>query len=105
VTQLGQALSLSGIGIFITFGALVIIILLIRLLKLVFPAGKSDVMSSQAGYGMDAREILKEQAAAVAVAALLDKEKGVRKSRLGALLEESVGEWWKQGLDRNLRKE
>jgi hypothetical protein len=99
VTQLGQALTLSGIGILITFGALAFIILLIWLLKLVFPAGKSDKLSSQSGYGMDAREILKEQAAAAAVAALLDKDQGTRKSRLGALLEEPAGNWWKRGQD------
>jgi hypothetical protein len=105
VNELGQGLTLSGIGILVTFSALGILILLISLLKRLFPAKKVDQAGFVSGFAIDNREILKEQAAAAAVAALLDQRKGLRRSSLGSLLEDPVGNWWKRGVDRIQREE
>jgi hypothetical protein len=105
LSEFGLGLSLSGIGILVTFSALGILILLIMLLKWVFPFRKADQAGAGSGKDLDIRESLKEQAAAVAVAALLDQHKGARKSSLGALLEEPVDNWWKRGVDRVQGKE
>jgi hypothetical protein len=105
LSEISQGLSLSGIGILVTFSALGILVLLILLLKLVFPARGVDHSGSISGKEIDPREALKEQAAAVAVAALLDQDKGARKSSLGALLEEGRSNWWKRGVDRGQGKE
>ena len=105
MSDFGQGLLLSGIGILVTFSALGSLILLILLLKVLFPAKKVDEAGFVSGYEIDQREVLKEQAAAAAVAALLDQFKGVKRSSLGALLEEKPGNWWQQGVDRVQGKE
>ena len=105
MSDFGLGLSLSGIGILVTFSALGILILLILLLKLIFPFRKADQAGAGSSKDRDVRETLKEQAAAVAVAALLDQQKGARKSSLGALLEEPMDNWWKRGVDRVKGKE
>ena len=105
MSEMTQGLSLSGIGILVTFSALGILILLILLLKVIFPARTIERSGSLSGKEIDPREVLKEQAAAVAVAALLDQEKGARKSSLGAILEEPTTNWWKQGVARVQGKE
>jgi len=105
LSEFGLGLSLSGIGILVTFSALGILILLILLLKWIFPVRKADQEGAGTSKDIDVRETLKEQAAAVAVAALLDQQKGIRKSNLGALLEEPINNWWKRGVDRVQGKE
>ena len=102
MTEFGQGLSLSGIGILVTFSALGLLILLILLLKWVFPARENEPFT---GKEMDPRESLKEQAAAAAVAALLDQQSSVQNRGLGALLERPTTNWWKRGVDRVQGKE
>jgi len=46
LSELGQGLSLSGIGILITFSALGILILLILVLKALFPVKGDDLVVS-----------------------------------------------------------
>jgi hypothetical protein len=105
LTEFSQGLSLSGIGIMVTFSALVLLILLILILKWIFPARDIDQAGSFAGREIDPRESLKEQAAAAAVAALLDKHNSLRNRGLGALLEGPTSNWWKRGVDRVQGKE
>ena len=105
MSEITQGLLLSGIGILVTFSALGILVLLILLLKTIFPTRSNDRSGSMSSKEVDPREALKEQAAAVAVAALLDQEKGARKGNLGALLEEPNSNWWKRGVDRIHGKE
>jgi len=107
---MNQGLLLSGIGILITFSALGILILLILLLKSLFPVKDPDHMDEvkamvELDGGRDLREQLKKQAAATAVAALLSQKEVERKSNLGILLEGPVGNWWHQRLSRNHKKE
>lgn len=106
---MNQGLLLSGIGILITFSALGILILLILLLRRLFPVKDPDHMDEvQAMVELDSvrdqREQLKKQAAA-AVAALLSQKGVERKNNLGILLEGPVGNWWHQRLSRNHKKE
>ena len=103
--MLGEGITLSLIGILVTFSALGVLILLILLLKTFFPAQKTDASGKITGFEVDERELLKEQAAAVAVSVLLDQLSGTRKSRLGSTLEEPVGNWWRKGIDRTHGKE
>ncbi len=46
MTEIGQGLTLSGIGILITFSALGILILLILVLKTLFPVKEVDSLTS-----------------------------------------------------------
>ncbi len=103
--MLEEGLTLSLIGILVTFSALGVFILLILLLKVFFPAKKIDASGEIRGFEVDERELLKEQAAAVAVSVLLDQLSGRRRSSLGSTLEEPVGNWWKKGIDRVHGKE
>ena len=110
MNELGQGLTLSGLGILITFSALGILIGLILLLKWLFPAKKQGPRSAQVSPEISAtqprdREELHKLAAAVGVATLLQAASGSAKGNLGKLLEEPVGEWWKKGLDRVHGKE
>jgi Na+-transporting methylmalonyl-CoA/oxaloacetate decarboxylase gamma subunit len=103
LSELGQGLTLSGIGILITFSALAILILLIVLLKAIFPV-RSEEAGIESSSGKD--EDLRQQAAAVGVAVLIGrKSSSVRKGSLGALLENPPGSWWRKGLDRIQGKE
>ena len=110
MNELGQGLSLSGIGILITFSALGILILLILILKALFPV-KDDglVVSHKEGTptsGTDPdREELRKKAAAAGVAVLLSKRSNSRKGGLGSELEKPVGKWWQRGLDQIHGKE
>lgn len=103
--MLEEGLRLSGMGILITFAALGSLVLLILLLKRIFPARRVDEVGFVSGFELDDREKLKEQAAAAAVAALLDQQRGRRRSSLGSLLEEPVGNWWRKNIDRLHREE
>ena len=105
MNEIGQGITLSGIGILVTFSALGILIILILLLKLFFPADQSEIDGYSSRFKINDRDSLKEQAAAVAVAALLDQEGGSRKSNLGSVLEEPMGNWWKRGIERGHKKE
>ena len=110
MNELGQGLSLSGIGILITFSALGILILLIVILKALFPVRGDDfeisapelILPSKVDHD---REDLKKKAAAAVVAVLLSKRSATGKGDLGSELEKPVGEWWQRGLDRIHNKE
>ena len=105
MTDFGQGLALSGIGILVTFCALGILILLILVLRWLFPARKVDQAGFVSGFETDHREALKEQAAAAAVAALLEQDSGTRKSSLGSILEDPPGNWWRRGQGQARGKE
>ncbi len=105
MNEIGQGIALSGIGILVTFSALGILIILILLLRLFFPANQAEIDGYSSRYKINDRESLKEQAAAVAVAALLDQKKGFRKSKLGSVLEEPMGNWWQRGIEKGHKKE
>lgn len=110
MSEIGQGLSLSGIGIMITFSALGILILLILVLKTLFPVRGDDLEVSHPEKtppsGIDpAREELRKKAAAAGVAVLLSKRSFSRKGSLGSELEKPVGKWWQRGLDRIHGKE
>jgi len=110
LNEIGQGLSLSGIGILITFSALGILILLILILKALFPAKENDLEVSHpretppSGIDPD-REELRKKAAAAGVAVLLSKRSFTGKGELGSELEKPVGKWWQRGLDRIHSKE
>jgi hypothetical protein len=110
VSELGQGLLLSGIGILITFSALGILILLIVVLKALFPhrkiisEGSHPITDPPAGTDQD-REKIRQQAAAAGVAVLLSKRKNSRKGNLGKELEKPMGPWWQIGLNRIHGKE
>ena len=105
MNELGQGLSLSGIGILVTFSALGILILLILILKILFPVKQSEIDGDKSRFRINDRESLKEQAAAVAVAALLNQKFESRKSSLGSVLEDPIGKWWQRGVERSHKKE
>ena len=104
MSEFTQGLTLSGIGILITFSALGILILLIQGLKTLFPAGVIQDPDLQGEETNLSRERLKETAAAVGVATLM-KTQGFGKGNLGRLLEEPRGSWWKANRDRMRGKE
>lgn len=110
MSELGQGLSLSGIGILITFSALGILILLILVLKALFPVKGDDLEvshpdeTSLSGTDPD-REELRKKAAAAGVAVLLSKRSFSRRGGLGSELEKPVGKWWQRGLDQIHGKE
>ncbi len=105
MNEIGQGLILSGIGIVITFSSLGILILLIVLLKTIFPAGQAGrkvetEISEIPGEEQSARERKQKiAAAAAAVALILDKDKD-RSGGLGEVLENPPGNWWYKKLDR-----
>jgi len=110
LSEFGQGLSLSGIGILITFSALGILILLILVLKVLFPVKGDDFVKSHPGItppsGTDPdREELRKKAAAAGVAVLLSKRSFSRTGGLGSELEKPVGHWWQRGLDQIHGKE
>lgn len=105
MTQLGQGLYLSGIGILITFSALGFLILVIFLLKFIFPEAGSARDSMEVPESKDPkREAIRRQAAAAGVAALL-MHSGKTSSGLGKLLESPPGNWWGKAINRIHKKE
>jgi len=110
LSEFGQGLTLSGIGILITFSALGILILLILILKALFPERGDDVVEVRpdetlsTGIDQD-RDELKMKAAAAGVAVLLRKRSFTRKGGLGNELEKPVSKWWQRGLDQIHGKE
>lgn len=104
MSELAQGLTLSGIGILITFSALGILILLIMGLKALFPAKAAENSDLAPAEINPDRERLRETAAAVGVATLM-KIKGFGKGSLGSLLEKPISNWWKVNTDRIRGKE
>jgi len=105
LNEIGQGLILSGIGIVITFSSLGILILLIVLLKAIFPTGQSvrkiktgtEEISREEQYDRERKQ--KVAAAAAAVALSLEKDKNQSRG-LGQVLESPPGNWWHKKLDR-----
>lgn len=110
MSELGQGLALSGMGILITFSALGILIGLILLLKALFPLPKekpypdADLDDSSYSILVD-REALRRQAAGVGVAMLVEEMSRSREGSLGKLLQEPASAWWRRGVDRVQGKE
>lgn len=105
MNELGQGLTLSGIGILITFSALGILIGLIALLKVIFPEKPMD--SSRSGRftvspppDIHEQEELRRRAAVAGVALLLEGKDRSGQESLGTLLEDPVTGWWQRGVDR-----
>ena len=105
LNEIGQGLILSGIGIVITFSALGILILLIVLLKTIFPNSQAvqkveteiHEIPGEDQPGLERKQ--KIAAAAAAVALALDRDKD-RSGGLGQVLENPPGNWWHKKLDR-----
>ena len=107
--EFGQGLTLSMIGILITFSALGLLILLILALKILFPE-RGDQDTSHPNIGQVSglvtdREDLRKKAAAAGVVILLNQRSYLMKGKLGSELEKPVGKWWQRGLDRIHNKE
>jgi Na+-transporting methylmalonyl-CoA/oxaloacetate decarboxylase gamma subunit len=105
LNEIGQGLILSGIGIVITFSALGILILLIVMLKIIFPTGQAVRKSETETQGIpredqSTRERKRKIVAAAAAAAALSLQKDKNQSRgLGQVLESPPGNWWHKKLD------
>jgi hypothetical protein len=104
LTEIGQGLVLSGIGILITFSALGILILVIFTLKVIFPKKRTVLDPGKNKKDDSKRESLRKQAAAAGVAALL-MHSGKKSSALGKLLESPPGNWWGEAVNRIHNKE
>jgi len=110
LSEIAQGLSLSWIGILITFSALGILIGLILLLKGLFPElegrnkGKGTLGEIDQPHSPD-RERLLKTAAAAGVAVLLKRKESSGPGTLGKLLEKPAAGWWQKGVDRAHRKE
>jgi hypothetical protein len=110
VGEIGQGLTLSGLGILITFSALAILIGLIALLKLLFPQREERAMVEEAAIKSPLapsleREGLRKRAAAAGVSVLVKKMGRATQGNLGKLLEDPVTGWWRKGVDRVQGKE
>lgn len=110
MNEFGQGLTLSGIGILITFSALGILIILILILKALFPekserAAVPRPVETRSASVDPVREELKKKAAAAGVAVLMSKSSFTGEGGLGSELEKPVGTWWLRGLDRIHGKE
>ena len=110
MSEIAQGLSLSWIGILITFSALGILIGLILLLKGIFPERGDEMKAeefpgeSDQSQSLD-RERLLKTAAAAGVAVLLKRKESSGPGTLGKLLEKPAAGWWQKGVDRAHRKE
>ncbi|RLD08420.1 MAG: hypothetical protein DRI65_02255 [Chloroflexota bacterium] len=110
LSELGQGLTLSGVGILITFSALALLIGLIVLLKALFPPREEHTLDEKTVINgalppSQEREKILKQAAAVGVSVLVKKMSGSTQGNLGKLLEDPVGGWWRKGVDRVQGKE
>ena len=104
MNEIGQGLILSGIGIVITFSSLGILILLIVLLKTIFPTSqairKFETETEEISRDDQSDRERKQKIAAAAAAALsLHKDKNQSRG-LGQVLESPPGNWWHKKLDR-----
>ncbi|MCJ7716749.1 MAG: hypothetical protein MUO54_09540 [Anaerolineales bacterium] len=110
MNEIGQGLILSGIGIVITFSALGILILIILLLKGLFPAEGGVVSPDYSvpklgSEDQSDQERLKTIAAAGAAAAVALQRRNKKAGGLGEVLETPPGNWWFKMLDRIQTKE
>jgi hypothetical protein len=110
LSELEQGLTLSGLGILITFSALGILIGLISLLKAFFPAREVNKRNGEARSpnppaASIERDRLRKQAAAVGVGVLIKGMSRSPEGDLGKLLEEPPADWWRKGVDRVHGKE
>jgi hypothetical protein len=110
LSEFGQGLTLSGVGILITFSALGILIGLILLLKVLFPQREErstveEAVLENSPLPSQEREKVLKQAAAVGVSVLVKKRSRATQGNLGKLLEDPVAGWWRKGLDRVQGKE
>lgn len=108
--EIEQGLTLSGLGILITFSALGILIGLILLLKALFPMREKgeepeEVLNANDPYPSVEREKLRKQAAAAGVSVLVRSKSRSDQGSLGKQLEDPVSGWWRKGVDRVHRKE
>ena len=110
MSELGQGLTLSGLGILITFSALGMLIGLILLLKALFPLREEKtqaevILDSSSPSLPNDREELRKRAAGVGVGILMKERNRSRGGSLGKLLEEPPAGWWRKGVDRVQGKE
>jgi hypothetical protein len=89
VGTISQGISISFYGILITFIALTVVILLIRLLLLLFPAQDGSKPTVSASPDEDPNI---DHVVAFAAAWWLKQQRG--KSPLGERLERAPGKWW-----------
>jgi Na+-transporting methylmalonyl-CoA/oxaloacetate decarboxylase gamma subunit len=108
LNEINQGLILSGIGILITFSALGILILVIQLLKTLFPpegrVRESVPIGEGPGKSQTDQERKKRIAAGVGAALILQENKYLS-AGLGKVLETPPGSWWHKALDRIQFKE
>ena len=98
-----EGLTLSSIGIAVTFTALALIVLLIVVLRALFPARAADGAQARG----EANPVTRAPAEAVdpkvaaAIAAALEhaKRKGSSAGNLGQALESGPGPWWRRRTD------
>jgi Na+-transporting methylmalonyl-CoA/oxaloacetate decarboxylase gamma subunit len=89
VTELSQGLSLTLWGVGITFLALGLLILIIYILRWLYPPEKNPFKADES------EEKRREMAAAIAVAVSLLEHQGKRNQDLGRVLEKPRGRWWR----------
>lgn len=108
MNEINQGLILSGIGILITFSSLGILILVILLLKTIFPPEGRDrefvTDVGAPGKSQTDRDWKKRIAAGVGAALILQNNKD-HSSSLGKVLESPPGYWWQKALNRIQFKE
>ncbi len=105
MNELGQGLTLSGVGILITFSALGVLIGLIALLKVLFPENQKGLSRSgrftvSPPPDLHEQEELRRRAAVAGVALLIERKGQSGQVSLGKLLEDPVTSWWQRGVDR-----
>jgi Na+-transporting methylmalonyl-CoA/oxaloacetate decarboxylase gamma subunit len=90
VTELNQGLILTLWGVGITFLALGLLILIIYILRRLWPPEVNPFKADES------QEKRREMAAAIAVAVSLLEYQGKRNRDLGRVLEEPHGRWWQR---------
>lgn len=100
MSEFAQGLTISLVGMAITFGVLGLLILVIVLLRAIFAAPSSEARETiptparPVEPETDPTEAARREAVAVAVSVAYLQRKRERKSSLGALLERPPGPWW-----------
>ncbi|MEK7442957.1 MAG: OadG family protein [Chloroflexota bacterium] len=94
MSEITQGLIISALGLGITFAALTLIIIVISLLKRIFPSteeGKDEIETASAGV-----EASEEEEVAAAIAVALSRIRSLpHHNELGASLESGRGAWWR----------
>ena len=93
---IGQGLLISVLGMGITFTTLGVLILLIRLLRLVFPAENQAPLEVQSSMP---DEVEAERRAAVFAALWYWQNQQTRSPNLGRRLEQPQSQWWAANKD------